>query len=409
VKICIFTENYYKGGLDTFLINLFNAWPESEDELLLFCNHKHPGLSTIKEKTSRPIHIVEYHRLFTSNVAQGHDSGKLRLLFITRVFYRVAFLLLQYPILFPWYVISLGYLFRRSDFERLLVVNGGYPASLLCRCALIAWRFAGNRSPAIFNFHNMAIKAPWYYGLIEYIIDLMVIKSASQIITVSKTCLASILKNRRAFLGCAKCSVIYNGIEDPTLGFEDVSKDSDNSSGRKHYCLMLATYENRKGHFYVLQAIKNVIRDFPQVQLLIYGDGKPVEKKRVADEVKRLSLEKNVSLNDFTTDTKSLFARASMVVVPSQAFESFGLTIIEAMAYGVPVVTTDVGGMPEVLGDSQAGYVSSKSNPIEFAAAIKLILGNPKLKEELGQNGRKTYEQKFMVNTMAGKYFRLFR
>jgi hypothetical protein len=57
VKICFYTENYYKGGLDTYLINLFNAWPNLKDELILVCNDSHPGLDTIEEKTLRPIKV----------------------------------------------------------------------------------------------------------------------------------------------------------------------------------------------------------------------------------------------------------------------------------------------------------------------------------------------------------------
>ena len=54
MKICFFTEIYYKGGLDTFLINLFNAWPNKKDNLTLFCNESHPGITTIEKKTTRP-------------------------------------------------------------------------------------------------------------------------------------------------------------------------------------------------------------------------------------------------------------------------------------------------------------------------------------------------------------------
>lgn len=146
---------------------------------------------------------------------------------------------------------------------------------------------------------------------------------------------------------------------------------------------------------------------FPDVRLKIYGHGWPHEKKLVADEVKRLKLDNNITLGDFTTQTAELLAGASVLVVPSQAYESFGLTIIEAMAFGVPVVTTDVGGIPEVLGDSKAGYVCSKDNPLDFAYAIKSILGNPALSSELGRNGRKAFESRFTAERMAINYRKL--
>ena len=167
---------------------------------------------------------------------------------------------------------------------------------------------------------------------------------------------------------------------------------------------MLATYHSYKGHCYLLEAFKRVLDDLPDVCMKIHGHGPSQEKKQITDEILRLNLENNVLLGDFIPQTAALIAGASVLVVPSQAYESFGLTIIEAMAFGVPVVVTDAGGMPEVLGDSKAGYVCSKNNPLEFANAIKSILGNPALLSELGQNGRKAFESRFTAERMAINY-----
>jgi L-malate glycosyltransferase len=406
MKICFFTENYHRGGLDTFLINLFNAWPDKKDELTLVCNGTHPGLDTIAGRTLRPIKVERYYRIFTSLIAQGQSPRKCCRSFPVRTFFEWAYRFLRYPILFPWYVFTLILFFLRSDYDRLMVVNGGYPASLLGRSAVVAWWLAGKRPLAVMNFHNSTIRPPWYYGFIETIIDTLVIRSVSHIVAVSKDCLSS-LNIRNAFLDCNKLSYIYNGIEDPTPLLNTISTTIENKPLLKRYCLMLSTYETRKGHTYLLQAFQMVVKDFPDLQLQIYGHGQSHERKRVADEVKRLKLENSVTLGNFTPQTAALLAGASVLVVPSQAFESFGLTIIEAMAFGVPVVTTDVGGMPEVLGDSGAGYVCSKDDPFEFAAAIKNILGNPTLAANLGQNGRLAFESRFMAGIMAINYRKL--
>jgi len=287
-----------------------------------------------------------------------------------------------------------------------MVVNGGYPASLLGRSAVIAWRLAGKRPLAVMNFHNSTTSPSWYFRFFENIIDALVVRCASHIVSVSKACLGS-LDTRRAFLNCSKLSYIYNGIEDPKFLFNTVSTTSETRSSSRRYCLMLATYEARKGHNYLLRAFQIVAKDFPDVDLLIYGYGRAYEKKQVADEVVRLELEDNVMLGDFTSNTHELISGAAVLVVPSQAYESFGLTIIEAMAFGVPVVITDVGGMPEVLAGSNAGYVCSKNDPLEFATAIKTILGNPKQASEFGLNGRIAFENRFTASTMANSYKKL--
>jgi glycosyltransferase involved in cell wall biosynthesis len=402
MKICIFTENYYKGGLDTFLVNIFNTWPEEKDELTLCCNSSHAGLKDIKDKTKRPLIIKEYNRIFTSSISRGESSTIISNSPSVTKLFNLSYKILQYPFLFPWYLISLTYFFIRNDFDRLMVVNGGYPASLICRCASIAWSLADKRPLAIMNFHNSSTSSSWYNKIAEDFIDRLVIKSSKHIISVSKDCLDS-LKNRSSFLDCDKTSYIYNGIEDPVL-----LNNFEINKPRKPYCLMLATYEPRKGHTYLLKAFKDVVKNFDDVQLKIFGHGR-AEKQQVFDEVSKHNLMDRVILGDFEPQKNQLIANASILVVPSQAFESFGLTIIEAMAFGVPVVTTDVGGMPEVLGDSNAGYVCSKDNYKEFALAIETILDDSELASTLGKNGRAAFEDRFSALTMSKKYYELIK
>lgn len=403
MRICFFTENYYKGGLDTFLINLVNAWPNSDDELILVCNNSHPGLITISEKVNRPITIIKYKRLFSSAIANGRGMLKLSRNFFVRSFFILTFRLLQYPILFPWYLITLMFFFLRNDFDRLMVVNGGYPASLLCRCSSIAWWIIGKKPKAVFNFHNSTSQPHWLQLIFENLIDRLVIQSASHIVSVSKSCLDTLF-SRKSFVSCDKLSHVYNGIEDPKLHLNYSTKE--NNKPRK-YCLMLATYELRKGHKYLLRAFRHVANEIPNAQLMICGHGQPHEKKKVADIVRQLNLEENVTLNDFYPNPTELISNASMLLVPSQSHESFGLTIIEAMALSVPVVVTDVGGMPEVLGDSFAGYLCPKDAPKEFATSIIKILVNTTLANEMGRNGRATFERKYLATTMANSYQKL--
>ena len=244
MHICIFTENYYKGGLDTFLINLINAWPDRNDKFTLVCNATHAGLDAIAKKTNPSLEIRRYRRLFTSDIAQGHSPSSWAQFFPVRLFFKFAYLLLQYPILFPWYVFTLILFFRRSDYDRLIVVNGGYPASLLCRSALISWRILGKRPLGVMNFHNSATVSPWYFRPFENLIDSLVVSSSYHIVSVSKNCLNS-LASRIAFKSCRKLSYIFNGIEDPVNLLKSTILKADDKLQSKKYCLMLGSYEVR--------------------------------------------------------------------------------------------------------------------------------------------------------------------
>ena len=399
MKICFYTENYYKGGLDTFLINLFNAWPDKKDELTLICNSTHPGLTNIKKNTYRDFKIKKYNRIFTNKLFQGNKN-----LFLINLLMQFLFKIIQYPILFPWYIFSLTIFFKNSNYDRLVVVNGGYPASLLCRCALIAWRLSVKRPLGVLNFHNSATKASWHNKIIEDLIDKLVIKSSGNIITVSENCQKS-LRIRSNFLDFKNMAYIYNGIEEP----KEKLLNKEKNIPTKNYCLMLATYEKRKGHEYLIKAFNEVVKEFDDIELRIYGHGQPHEKKYVSELLKKYKIQDKIQLGDFESETEKLIANAKILLVPSQAYESFGLTIIEAMSQGIPVITTDVGGMPEVLGSSEAGFICSKNDPSQFADAIKSILNDNVLATKLGQNGKKAFKHRFSASVMANQYAEIIK
>jgi glycosyltransferase involved in cell wall biosynthesis len=403
MKICIFTENHLKGGVDTFLINLINAWPDPNDTITLSCNSSHPGLETISQKVQRETIVHKYYRFYASKFAARQDKWGIGNLFLIRAFYVLTYRLLQYPILFPWYVFSLSLKFRKSDFDRLLVVNGGYPASLLCRSAVVAWRLSGKFSLAVLSFHSGALLSPDRYRVFEDIIDKIVAESSSHVVTVSRNCLDT-LNNRPAFRNYKNSHIIHNGIEDPlNTSLNDVI-ELPKKSRSEPYILMLATYEPRKGHKFLLESFQLVSNSFPNLKLSIYGFNTGNQKETVVNEISRLGLENLVELNDFTSETNDLVANARILVVPSQEYESFNLTIIEAMACGTPIVATDVGGMPEVLGDSEAGHTCPKDDSEAFANAILDILNNDALGIRMGMNGRQTFLDKYTGNVMAKKY-----
>jgi glycosyltransferase involved in cell wall biosynthesis len=405
MKICILTENYYKGGLDTFLINLFNSWEEASHEIILECNETHPGLDDIVMKTSRSIILRAYKTpIFNLLLKIKKMKGIGRKLFYLPA--NLFFKFIKYPIIFPAYIFVLTHHFLNTKYDRLMVVNGGYPGSLYCRAAVIAWKISGANYPAIFNIHNLVMPTSILSRPFEFIINNLIASCSGQIVGVSKSCIDS-FKDLPEFQRLQNIKYIYNGIKDPRE-LIITSPSSSIDAPTKKYCLMLGTYEPRKGHAYMLNAFKKVVLEIPDILLKIYGYGSTEEKQTVRAEIISLGLEQNVILGDFLEDTADLIFGAEILLVPSQSHESFGLTIIEAMALGVPVVATNVGGIPEVLSDSCAGYVCSKLSTDEFAFSILKILRDKDLAIELGVMGRTFYEERFQAHEMVKKYKELF-
>ncbi len=168
---------------------------------------------------------------------------------------------------------------------------------------------------------------------------------------------------------------------------------------------MLATLEPNKGHHFLLLVFEKVIEVLPDVQLLMCGYGTNQQKESIVEAIRHHGLQNNVSLLNFQTNPFSLIHNASIVLVPSQSYESFGLTIIEAMALKTPVIASDIGGMPEVIHDTDSGYVCSSKSIDEFYNRIITILSNPDLARTLGKNGRNAFLSRYTASIMVKKYY----
>jgi L-malate glycosyltransferase len=404
MKIAFFTENYYRGGLDTVLITLINHWPYPEDELTLICNKSHPGLEVIRSRLDRCCRI-KAHGL---PMYWGWYQSKFFSSRLTSAPFALLGKLLSYP-LFVFYALALILKFRRSEYDRLVVVNGGYPGGLSCCAASIAWGIAGKRPLSIHNFHNFAVKAPWWRKWIEDWIDSKVHQYSRSMVSVSKACISS-LSNRPAFSKNGDYRFIYNGIEAKPISYTTPTgiRDELGIPHNSPLCLMLATYEPRKGHYFFLKSFSRVVAEIPNARALICGHGNSREIARMRKTVESLGLNQHVFLGSYRNDIDALFQEAQVLVVPSQSYESFGLTIIEAMARKVPVVATQVGGIPEVMGDG-CGLIVRPDDAEGFANCISRCLSDRYFSAQLGERGYRRYQDRFTADRMAKEYSSIVR
>jgi glycosyltransferase involved in cell wall biosynthesis len=170
---------------------------------------------------------------------------------------------------------------------------------------------------------------------------------------------------------------------------------------------MLGTYEPRKGHYFLFQAFKKVLHEIPDAHLLICGFGFPHEIKQVQKYVTDFKLENNVHLMDFRTDVSHLLSHTDILVVASQAYESFGYTSVEAMAHHVPVVATNTGGIPEVVVNDEGGYCVDSGDVDSYAQCIIKLLKNEALRKEQGKRGYERYQKYFTAERMSLQYAQL--
>lgn len=155
----------------------------------------------------------------------------------------------------------------------------------------------------------------------------------------------------------------------------------------------------------LLRAARLAVDFDPTFRLDIAGDGICMpEVKRVAEES---NLNGAVRFLGQVRDIPSLLACASAFALSSLT-EGVSLTILEAMAAGLPVVATRVGGNPEVVAEEQTGLLVPPSDPPALAAALLRLWRNPKERGEMGAAGRNRVETYFDVRKMVKEYERLY-
>jgi glycosyltransferase involved in cell wall biosynthesis len=193
-----------------------------------------------------------------------------------------------------------------------------------------------------------------------------------------------------------KVMCIHNGID------VDRFHPGDNPDGP---AVTVARLSPEKELGTLLHATVLVLRDDPAFRLEIAGDGVCMAELRQTAE--KLGVAHAVTFLGQVRDVPGLLARAGLFVLPSLA-EGISLTLLEAMASGLAVATTRVGGNPEVVQDGVTGLLVPPADPPALAAALLRLRCDAKLRQSLGDAGRRRVEQHFAVKTMVTAYERLY-
>lgn len=160
-----------------------------------------------------------------------------------------------------------------------------------------------------------------------------------------------------------------------------------------------------KGYDTLLEAVALASAEHPPLRLELAGDGPCMpELRRIAD---RLKISDRVTFLGEVSDVPAVLARAALFVLPSLT-EGISLTLLEAMARGLPVVATAVGGTPEAVIDGETGRLAPPRAPAELARMIVSALGDPEAGRRMGLAGRHRVETRFDVRRMVASYEQLY-
>lgn len=221
----------------------------------------------------------------------------------------------------------------------------------------------------------------------------------------------------------ARTGVVINGVDDPqsvSSGPAALAPEAQQALHRRFrpagvsLAIGLVGRINRlKGHGVLLQAAQWLheqgLTDF---SLVFIGDapaGQLQHQQLLQAKVEASGLAARVVFTGFLADTTAAYRALDIVCVPSVEAESFGLVAIEAMALGLPVVASDIGGLPEVVLHQNTGMLHKAGDARGLADALALLLQDAALRQALGQAGRQRYEHTFAADLMGPRIVSEFR
>ena len=261
----------------------------------------------------------------------------------------------------------------------ILVVDGVLAAKLKKIPNIIHVRELLGRNP------NLRSYLPLF--LVTFLVRVL----ADRIITVSNV-VKEILKSRFGWRINRKIKVVHNGV-DFTRFIKLVSGNSidalrDELGLRKgtKVVTLIGRFAETKGQIDFINAASHIVRDFPDVRFIILGSGSKTFLTTMIDELEKLGLTKKFT---FLGARANLFPvyEVTDILVSASWVESFGLTIVEAMANKVPVVSTRCGGPEEIIIDGETGFLVPVRAPEELAEAVLKLLKDAYLCLKIGESG----------------------
>lgn len=301
-------------------------------------------------------------------------------------------------IIFAQDPVSVGYpafwvskMFRKKFFIR---IAGDY-----------AWEQGVNRfgiTDSIDEFQSLLVQGRqgWRVRFFKFI-QSFVAKNADQVITPSKY-----FRDLVSGWGVKpdKIRHIYNGIEDfqseNNLASKESLRANLNISQDKTVLISSGRLLPWKGFKELINIFSNLNNE--NIELYILGDGEQ------ESELKKLISEKGLQEKVFlpgkvNRDIMFKYLQASDVFVLNTSFESFSFAIVEAMQVGLPILSTNVGNIPEVVEDGKHGFLVEPNNEVQIKEKLCNLIDNPDLRQSLGNNAKeqsKLFSIENMINNL---------
>jgi glycosyltransferase involved in cell wall biosynthesis len=193
---------------------------------------------------------------------------------------------------------------------------------------------------------------------------------------------------------------VYNGVD---TGYW--SPPRRRRDGGEVCIAMVANFFREKDHLTAIEGFRRLRERWQgPVRLLLVGEGET--RRQVEDQVARTGVA-NVEFLGPVADIKALLERTDIALLASFS-EGISLAVLEAMAMGLPVVASDVGGMREILSEGAEGFLVPPGDPESLAGALGRLVQDAGLRASLGAQGRARVEERFSLRAITSAYMEAY-
>ena len=197
---------------------------------------------------------------------------------------------------------------------------------------------------------------------------------------------------KEVFWSNNKVRIINNGVELPSILEKKTSSPIVN-------ILCISRLDSNKGIDWLINVFSETFRDDKGIELTIAGAGPLYESLNNFISNKDIT---NVKLLGFVEDIQSQLSSADIFVLPSK-FESFPLSILEAMSFGLPIIATDTGGVSDMVENDQNGYLVNYNNDKELKASFVMLYNDKKIRMSQGKCSSKRFMENFLISKCVEK------
>lgn len=175
----------------------------------------------------------------------------------------------------------------------------------------------------------------------------------------------------------------------------------------EHFVIgIVAQLIERKGHLVLFNALKELLKSYPQIKVLVLGRGP--QAQHLKNKVAELDLQQAVYFSGFRADLEQVLPNLDVLVHPAY-MEGLGVSLLQACACETPVIASAVGGIPEAIEEKVNGLLVPAGDVQALQSAIETLICNPNLRLQLAKQAREKMLNEFSIQAMANQYLNLYQ